>query len=71
MSANLLQFGPNEHWWKRVKLIIGGILSLELHLEQVFCKKRQKNSPNQETSLENRGHLKVQNDVKLVLKEHE
>ena len=34
------------------------------------CKKRQK-SPNQETGLGNRGHLKVMNDTKLVLNEHE
>ena len=39
-------------------------------LESVCCKKQQK-SPNQETGLGNRGHLKVMNDTKLVLNEHE
>ena len=34
-------------------------------LELSFCKKRRKNS-NQETSLENRGRLKVLNDIKLI-----
>jgi hypothetical protein len=36
------------------------------HLEPSCCKKRQK-SPNQETDLGNREHLKVLNDTKLVL----
>jgi hypothetical protein len=31
----------------------------------------QKKSPNQETGLGNRGHLKVVNDAKLVLNKHE
>ena len=35
-------------------------------LELSCCKKRQK-SPNQETGLGNRGHLKVLNDTKLIL----
>ena len=39
-------------------------------LEPVCCKKQQK-SPNQETGLGNRGHLKVLNDIKLILNEHE
>ena len=39
-------------------------------LEPVCCKKQQK-SPNQETSFGNRGRLKVLNDTKLVLNEHE
>ena len=39
-------------------------------LEPVCCKKQQK-SPNQETDFENTGHLKVLNDTKLVLSEHE
>ena len=38
-------------------------------LEPVCCKKRQK-SPNQETGLGKRGHLKVLKDTKLVLTEH-
>ena len=37
-------------------------------LELSCCKKRQK-SPNQETGLGNRGHLKVLNDTKLILNE--
>ena len=40
-------------------------------LEPVCCKKWQKKSPNQEIDLGNRGHLKVLNDTKLVLNEHE
>ena len=40
------------------------------YLEPVCCKKRQK-SPNQETGLGNKGHLKVMNDTKLVLNKHE
>ena len=39
-------------------------------IEPVCCKKRQK-SPNQETGFDNRGHLKLLNDTKLVLNEHE
>ena len=39
-------------------------------LELPCCKKRQK-SPNQETGLGNRGHLKVLNDTKLILNGHE
>ena len=39
-------------------------------LEPSSCKKPQK-SPGQETALWNRGCLKVLNDTKLVLNEHE
>ena len=42
----------------------------EFSLELSCCKKQQK-SPNQETGLGNRRHLKVLNDTKLVLNEHE
>ena len=41
-------------------------IQTNVQLKPVCCKKRQK-SPNQETSLGNRGHLKVLNDTKLVL----
>ena len=39
---------------------------VKLHLEPSCCKKWQK-SPNQETGLRNRRHLKVLNDIKFVL----
>ena len=35
------------------------------------CYKKQQKSPGQETGLGNRGRLKVLNDTKLVLNEHE
>ena len=38
-----------------------------LLLEPSCCMKQQKKSPNQETGLENRAHLKVLNDTKLIL----
>ena len=46
------------------------LLKSEFHpivnkLEPACCKKRQK-SPNQETGLGNRGHMKVLNDIKLI-----
>ena len=49
---------------------IFAMVVLKILLELSCCKKRQK-SPNQETGLGNRGHLKVLNDTKLVLNEHE
>ena len=42
----------------------------KIMLEPVCCKKRQK-SPNQETDFGNMERLKVLNDTKLVLNEHE
>ena len=42
-----------------------------VQLEPSCCKKWQKKSPGQKTGLENRGRLKVLNDTKLVLNEHE
>ena len=43
----------------------------DLLLEPFCCKKQQKRSPIQETGLGNRERLKVLNDTKLVLNEHE
>ena len=43
---------------------------LHILIEPVCCKKEQK-SPNQETVLENRGHLKVLSDTKLILNKDE
>ena len=51
---------------KRKKITIFWQIML---LEPVCCKKRQK-SPNQETGLGNRGHLKVTNDM-YQIGEHE
>ena len=48
------------HFWSKSKIA----------LEPVCCKKRQK-SPNQETGLGNRRHLKVLKNTKFVLIEHE
>ena len=50
----------NIYFWSKSKIA----------LEPVCCKKRQK-SPNQETGLGNRGHLKVLKNTKLVLIEYE
>ena len=50
----------NIYFWSKSKIA----------LEPVCCKKRQK-SPNQETGLGNRGHLKVLKNTKLILIEHE
>ena len=46
------------------------IHTLVKFLEPVCCKKRPKKS-KQETGLRQMGHLKVLNDTKLVLHEHE
>ena len=43
---------------------------MRIQLEPV-CLRNGKKSPNQETGLGNRGHMKVLNDTKLVLNEHE
>ena len=46
------------------------MISREFLIELSCCKNRKK-SPNQETGLVNRERLKVLNDTKLVLNEHE
>ena len=59
--------------WKLLPLSLSkqlGTFFSGIALEQCCCKKRQK-SPGQETGLENRGRLKVLNDTKLALNEHE
>ena len=61
-------YGRNANWnsWRI-------LLPANLLLESSCCKKLQKRrkSSNQETVLGNRGFLKVLNDTKLVLSEHE
>ena len=44
---------------------------INFHTRAVLLSKNGKNSPNQYTDLGNRGRLKVLNDNKLVLNEHE
>ena len=44
---------------------------IETRPEPSCKKKRQKKSPNQETGLGNSERLKVLNDTKLILNEHE
>ena len=51
-------------------LVLGQTSKTKQRLEQSCCKKRQK-SPEQENGLWIRKRLKVLNDTKLVLNEHE
>ena len=41
------------------------------HLLELSCHKKRQKSPNQETGLGRRGRLKVLNDTKLVINEHD
>ena len=58
-------FNMEVKLWISFEIDFKTIFSSHL-LEPSCCKKWQK-SPNQETCLGNRGHLKVVNDTKLIL----
>ena len=63
----LVRVGNTMYIWQTE---LGSVAYFKGPLEQSCHKKRQKNS-NQGTDLGNRGRLKVLNDTKLILNEHE
>jgi hypothetical protein len=52
------------------QFLVTSLFSRKRHLSNLAVKSGKK-SPGQETGLENRGRLKVLNDTKLALNEHE
>ena len=61
----------NDYWrrsiYAQVRPVLKTSIAALLKLEPFCCKKLQNKSPNQETGLGNRGHLKVLKDTKLLL----
>ena len=65
-----MEFGKTQNIVKICKSIKFAFFVTVKPIRGSCCKKRQK-SPNQETGFGNKGHLKVLNDIKLVLNDHE
>ena len=61
----------NQNFGEQVKFVKDFELICARVLTKTDAVRSGKKSPNQEIGLENRGRLKVLNDSKLVLNEHE
>ena len=70
-NCSLLKNSLNKDWKTITQIRMVQTMVLAVIDQSRFAVRIGKKSPNQETGLGNRGHLKVLFDTKLVLNEHE